>query len=91
MAYEQRPNTASLFNNKKKERDSHADLTGTLIIETQCPHCEKVSLFNFWANCWKRKDRNGATWLSMLFRAKEVKPPKEEEKESISIDDDIPF
>ena len=70
MAYELKPNTGSAFFNKRKERDSQADLTGDLLIEGECEHCGKTAKFNFWLNVWKRLDKNGKIYVTLLANLK---------------------
>lgn len=64
MSYEQRDNTFSVFKNKRKEEKTHADLTGTGLIDGK----------EYWVNVWKKTDKNGDTWLSGSIRPKEGKP-----------------
>ena len=100
MAYEDRPNTAKAFKNRRKERESHADLTGDANITVECPHCGKESNHSFWLNVWKKLDRNKDDWISCSFNKKNPRPPFEKESDekkndrrttSENIDDDIPF
>jgi hypothetical protein len=63
MAYEQKPNSGSLFPNKRKEKESHPDLTGTLDVEGQ----------QFWINAWSKTAKtNGEEWLSISIRPKDA-------------------
>jgi len=59
--FEQRDNSASAFVNTRKQSDTHADLTGKARVEGK----------DFWINIWKKKDKNGNTWLSMSFKPME--------------------
>ena len=95
MAYEQRPNTIAAFINRKKEKETHADLTGDSYIECKCPECNHEFSVKHWVSIWKKKDKNGQTWLSMLVKPKIPRPPKPDpvptENGEINIDDEIPF
>lgn len=63
MAYETKPNSGSLFPNKRKEKESHPDLTGTLDVEGQ----------QYWINAWSKTAKtNGEEWLSISIRPKEA-------------------
>lgn len=66
MAFEIKPNTGSMFNNERKEKDSHPDRTGKALIE--CPHCGKSWMS--WLNGWVKK-KDGKTWLSLSFKPQE--------------------
>jgi hypothetical protein len=67
MAYEPKPNTGSIFNNDRKEQDSHPDRTGQGNIE--CPHCG--SPIQLWLNGWLKKTKDGKSFLSLSFRNKD--------------------
>jgi len=63
MAYEQKPNSGSLFPNKRKEKESHPDLTGTLDVDGQ----------QYWINAWSKTAKtNGEEWLSISIRPKDA-------------------
>ena len=61
MAYEQRDNSFSAFKNNRKEKDTHADLTGKGMVNGEM----------MWINIWKKKDKNGNTWLSIALKPME--------------------
>ena len=65
MAYEKRDMTFSVFKNKRKETDNHPDLTGTALVNG----------IEYWVSAWKKKDKNGDTWLSGALKLME--PQKE--------------
>lgn len=67
MAFEQKPNSGSIFSNDRKESDKHPDRTGQALIE--CPHCGKS--WSSWLNCWLKKTKDGAPYLSLSFKPKE--------------------
>ena len=61
MAYEQRPNSGSVFKNKRRRNDNDAAYTGDALIDGK----------SYWINCWPKKDKNGDTWMSFSFREKQ--------------------
>jgi hypothetical protein len=63
MAYEQKQNSGSLFPNKRKEKESHPDLTGTLDVDG----------VQYWINAWSKTAKtNGEEWLSISIRPKDA-------------------
>jgi hypothetical protein len=56
MAYEMRAGQGSLFKNDRKEKDTHPDLKGKVML----PNGEVR-----WLSCWKKQTGAGATWLSI--------------------------
>lgn len=64
MAYEQRDNSGSVFNNGKKESDKHPDRTGSCMIDG----------VEYWISGWVKKDRNGNPWMSLAFKRKDAAP-----------------
>lgn len=55
MAYEMKPNKGSLFKNDRKEKETHPDLKGKVML----PNGEVR-----WVSAWKKKTAAGDTWLS---------------------------
>ncbi|MCE7073672.1 hypothetical protein LZG74_25405 [Dyadobacter sp. CY327] len=62
MAYEQKPNTASMFKNDRKEADTHADFRGSALIEGQ----------EYYVDCWLNTGAKGE-YYSMKFKPKAAK------------------
>ena len=60
--YQQRDNSGSLFVNEKKEQDNHPDRTGTIMVDGK----------EYWLNGWLKKTKEGATWMSLSVKPKEV-------------------
>jgi hypothetical protein len=56
MAYEMRAGSGSLFKNDRKEKETHPDLKGKVML----PNGEVR-----WLSCWKKQTAAGATWLSI--------------------------
>lgn len=61
MAYETKDNTGSVFQNERKEKDTHPDRTGSA----------KIGGVDYWVNGWIKQDRNGKPYLSLAFKPKE--------------------
>ena len=97
MAYEQKPNTGSVFNNDRKESDNHPDRSGSALIT--CPHCN--ASFGMWLSGWIKSSDNKGKWLSLAFKPKEAAPTRTMTKakfndvrggsKSNDMNDDIPF
>jgi hypothetical protein len=68
MAYETKDNTGSVFQNERKEKDTHPDRTGSA----------KIGGADYWVNGWIKQDRNGKPYLSLAFKPKTgaAKAPK---------------
>lgn len=84
MAYETKDMTGSAFRNKRKEMQTHADLTGEA----------KIFGRDVWVNVWKKQDKNGDTYISMSFREKQPKAEQAAPRQALpaSLDDtDMPF
>lgn len=85
--YEQKDMTFQAFKNKKKEQKTHADLTGTALIDGK----------EYWVNIWKKTDKNGDTWLSGSIRPKvkneekKAPPSHETQKADWQDESEIPF
>lgn len=60
MAYEQRPNSGSLFINDRKQTDRHPDYTGTAMVNGT----------EVYISGWKKTTNTGKTFLSLAFKAK---------------------
>ncbi len=93
MAYEQRENTGSLFENDKKRKDDPdderlPDRKGDALLV--CPHCNKS--FSLWMSGWLKITSEGKRWLSMAFSYKDSKPPaKKKEEIKFPSDDEVMF
>lgn len=85
MAYEKRPNSGSVFYNKRRRDDNDAAYTGDALIDGK----------EFWMNCWPKKDKNGDTWMSFSFREKKPRQQQEQPSQAVSAPlpnaDTIPF
>jgi hypothetical protein len=63
MAYEQRDLSGSLFKNDKREKETHPNLTGTVMIGG----------VEYWASGWTKIRPNGEKWISLSFKPKEAR------------------
>jgi hypothetical protein len=71
MAYDN-TNRGSIWKNKKKEKDTHPDFTGSINVEG----------VEYWVNAWRRKDdaKPDAPALTFTVRPKEAKADHQNEK-----------
>ena len=60
MAYEQKENSGSLWDNDKKEKDTHSDLSGTL----------RVGDIEFYIDGWKKQAKDGREYISLSVKPK---------------------
>jgi len=79
MAYEQKPNTGSLFKNDKKEKDTHADYRGSATIADR----------EYYLDAWINEAKDGRKYMHVKFKPKEGAPARIAEKPGK--DDSIPF
>jgi len=63
MAYEQKPNTGSLFKNNKKESDKHPSHAGSINIDG----------VTYWLSGWVNETTKGEKYFSLKVKPKEVK------------------
>jgi hypothetical protein len=65
MAFERKDNSGAVFNNERKEKDTHPDRTGDAVIDGKA----------YWVNGWLKKDKNGKPFLSLSFNPKDKTIP----------------
>lgn len=58
MAYEMKPSSGSLFKNDRKEKETHPDLKGKVML----PNGEVR-----WLSGWKKQTASGDGWLSLAI------------------------
>ena len=88
MSYEQKDLTGSLFKNKRKEKDTHPEYTGSVTLNGE----------QYWLSAWLKKDKHSETYMSLALKPKD-EPPRQGARLSAQtpkddrqpIDDDIPF
>jgi hypothetical protein len=82
MAYEQKPNTGSLFKNHKKESEKHPTHAGSFNIEGT----------EYWINAWVNETKKGEKYFSLKVKPKEAQAVKKEQPTQEWEDEDsIPF
>ena len=62
MAYEQKPNTGSLFKNDRKESDNHPDYKGSALID---------GLGECWLDAWINTTSDGRKYMSLKLKPKD--------------------
>jgi hypothetical protein len=92
MAYEMRAGSGSLFKNDRKEKETHPDLKGKVML----PNGEVR-----WVSAWKKKTASGDTWVSFVIGdpvqqsgggGQPMTPHSEAKANAFQSDDsDIPF
>lgn len=60
-AFEQKINSATLFTNDKKEKQTHPDYRGTANVKGEI----------FYINAWVKESKNGKKYLSISFNPKD--------------------
>lgn len=87
MAYEQRDNSGSLFINDKREKDTHPNMNGSVMIDGK----------EYWISAWTKERNNGEKWLSLAFKPKEARVGggggyvSNDPQPVGDLDDDVPF
>jgi hypothetical protein len=90
MAYEQKDNSGSLFQNKEKRSENFPDYSGSVRIEGA----------DWWISGWKKQSKDGTTYLSLSVKRKDgtADRPAQEFKEAVKqrfpdadLSDDLPF
>lgn len=87
MAYEQRDLSGSLFKNDRREKDTHPNLTGTIMIGGQ----------EYWLSGWTKEKGDGEKWISLAAKPKEARTGNGTPAAAPAVitaadlDDDIPF
>ena len=73
MAEYDNTNSGALFENQKREKESHPHLRGSCTIKT--PDGE---LLEFWVNAWQKTSKKGDVFFSLSFQLKDEQKEKEE-------------
>lgn len=88
--WETKPNTGSAFVNKRKQKDTHPDYTGEVLV---------LEPGLYWFSMWEKKRGNGEPWFSIGLNPKEPLPRQEQRTgatgvpltKSEVLDDETPF
>ena len=70
-------NRGSLFDNDKKEKDTHPDFTGSINVDGK----------EYWLNGWKKTSKAGNRFFSLSVKPKDQ---KQAVKKSADPEDDLP-
>ena len=72
MAYEQKPDTGSIFEeaDKPDKSETDRDYSGSALL--QCPHCRKT--WSSWISGWLNHSKDGVRYQKLTFKPKEAKP-----------------
>lgn len=89
MSYEKRDNSGTLGKNKRKEKDTHPDSSGSATIEG----------VDYWISGWTKTGPTGEKFSSLSFKRKEQQPAQATAPTSrapvaaaaTTGDDDLPF
>ena len=83
MAYEQRDNIGTVFNNDRKEKETHPDRTGTAMVDGVM----------YYVNGWVKQGAKGP-FLSLSFKRKDAAhaaPRRDPISSGLDMTDDVPF
>lgn len=69
MAYEQRDNSGSVFENDRKESDRHPDYTGKAM----------VGGVMYWASMWVKEKQDGSEYFSFSLKPMDDQPQQGQE------------
>jgi hypothetical protein len=81
MAFELRDNSGSLWVNDHKTEETHADRSGTVMVDGKLYFC----------NGWLKKTKDGKPYLSLSFKLKEERAAANSKNHRDAMDDEIPF
>ena len=89
MAYQQKDMSGSLFKNDRKEKDTHPDYRGDIVIDG----------VSYWLSAWVKTSKNGGKFMSLAAKPKDGgkgadKPTPQQEARKPAreeMDDEIPF
>lgn len=82
MAFEQKPNTGSLFKAKDRATDRHPEYSGSFNIDGR----------EYWLAAWVKESAQGTKYFSLAVKPKDAKPEAKPAAKSIhGMESDIPF
>ena len=62
MAYETKPETGSMFQNDRKQSETHADWRGSALIAG----------VEYWVDSWENTTKDGRPYFSLKFKPKDA-------------------
>jgi uncharacterized protein (DUF736 family) len=74
-------NSGTIFDNDRKEKDTHPDFTGTLNVEGK----------DYWISAWKKTSKGGKRFISLAVKPKDGAGKPAAKKADDSDLDDIPW
>lgn len=80
MAFEQKDGQGSLWKNDRKEKDTHPDLTGQIMVEGKM----------YWISGWAKVHESRGKWLSLSVKPKD-QPTAQPSAKPADGDDSLPF
>lgn len=80
-AYEQKPDTGSLFINDKREKETQPNAKGSALIGG----------VEYWVSAWTNTSSKGAKYQSLKFERKSEKFDNTQELQAEALNDQIPF
>ena len=81
MAFQQKPNTGSLFKNRDKGEETDRDYSGSLNIEGR----------EFWISAYVRTSKAGAKYFALNVKPKQATAPDNTKSDAADLNDQIPF
>tara|TARA_R110000751_G_scaffold73709_2_gene149112 strand:+ start:26050 stop:26301 length:252 start_codon:yes stop_codon:yes gene_type:complete len=76
MDHEQKDNSGALFINDKREKESHPNLKGKVVIKGE----------EFWISGWNNTSKSGIKYIGLSFQEVEVKKTPITDQQSGDID-----
>jgi len=74
-------NSGTIFDNDRKEKDTHPDFTGTLNVEGK----------DYWISAWKKTSKAGKRFISLAVKPKDGAGKPASKKADDSDLDEIPW
>lgn len=85
MAYEQRDNTGTLFNNDRKQKENQPDFKGEALING----------VTYEVAGWNKVSKKGSSYLSLSYKVKSatypINQPMNTSRQSMEAEQELPF